>query len=162
MFIVNFPSRWLGSMALICLVALGLGLLAQYQLDMRPCAWCVLQRAIYLLLALGLGVAAQTHRFFQKTVLSLCLLLCISGVASALYQHQVAEKTFSCNLSVADKIISALHLEELLPSVFGVMATCADAAVSLLGVPFAFWSLGLFVLLGCASLRVLQATFLHP
>jgi protein dithiol:quinone oxidoreductase len=152
-------SRWLLFMALLCMTALGLGLVAQHQFDMRPCAWCVLQRGIYLLLACSLAVAAMAHRGPQKITVAFCLLLCLSGVVSALYQHQVAAQTLSCKLSVADKIISALALEELLPSVFGVMATCADAQVTVMGVPFALWSLGLFIALGCGCVGILRTRF---
>ena len=45
----------------------------------------------------------------------------------------------------ADRIMSASRLPGLLPDVFEARATCADAAVSLLGVPYAFWGLAHFV-----------------
>ena len=83
------------------------------------------------------------------------LLLCAGGVAAAIYQHVVASKLYSCNLTLADKILSATRLESLWPSVLGVTATCADAAVDVLGVPFEYWSLGLFSLLGLIALAVI-------
>jgi len=58
-------------------------------------------------------------------------------------------------LTLADKIISAMKLDTLLPSVFSATASCADAAVNLLGVPYAFWSLGLFAGLGLMGVRQL-------
>lgn len=38
---------------------------------------------------------------------------------------------------------------------FEVTGSCADAVVSVLGIPFDFWSLGLFMLVGALALRVL-------
>ena len=38
------------------------------------------------------------------------------------------------------------------PDWFEVQATCADAAASVLGVPFEFWSLALFAICGLALL----------
>jgi len=38
--------------------------------------------------------------------------------------------------------------------VFEPTASCADAAVNLLGVPYAFWSLGLFTVLCAACVQV--------
>jgi protein dithiol:quinone oxidoreductase len=39
-----------------------------------------------------------------------------------------------------------------------VTATCADAAVSVLGVPFEYWSLALFAIVAGVLLTVLRAT----
>ncbi|HWI10211.1 MAG TPA: disulfide bond formation protein B, partial [Burkholderiaceae bacterium] len=85
------------------------------------------------------------------------LLLALCGVAAALWQHFQAAASASCNLTLADKIVSGwLGLDSLLPDVFSARASCADAAVKLFGVPYDFWSLALFVLISIALLRVLR------
>ena len=61
----------------------------------------------------------------------------------------------SCNLTLADKIVTALKLDSLFPAVFLATANCADAAVNLFGIPYDFWSLGLFAALALATLRLL-------
>jgi disulfide bond formation protein DsbB len=43
--------------------------------------------------------------------------------------------------------MSTLQLDSLLPEVFAATASCADAKVNLLGLPYEFWSLGLFIVL---------------
>ena len=63
---------------------------------------------------------------------------------------------FRSNLTLADRILESLGLLELAPEVFMPMASCADAAVDLLGVPYAFWSLALFALVGLLGLAVLR------
>ena len=83
------------------------------------------------------------------------LLLALAGIASAAWQHFYAAPSGSCNLTLADKIINGIGLDAMLPDVFAPRATCADAAVSLFGVPYDFWSLGLFVLLALAALVTL-------
>ena len=67
--------------------------------------------------------------------------------------------TISTRISktLADRIISGLGLDAWQPEVFEVRASCAEAAVSLLGVPFELWSAALFVLLGAAAVRLAQA-----
>jgi len=87
----------------------------------------------------------------RRALAALATLFAASGVASALWQHFVAASSNSCNLTLADRILSALGLFDLAPSVFAPMASCADAAVNLLGVPYAFWSLALFVLCGAIT-----------
>ena len=77
-------------------------------------------------------------------------------MAAALWQHFVAAASQSCNLTLADRIISATTLNTLWPDVFEPRASGADAAVSLLGVPYEFWSLALFVLLGAAMINAMR------
>ena len=50
--------------------------------------------------------------------------------------------------------MSFFGLDSILPWLFQVYASCADAAVSMLGVPYAYWSLALFGALGLAAARV--------
>ena len=145
------------AMATACVLAVGAALVAQYGWDMRPCPWCVLQRAIYLLIAVAcVAAACLKSRRAQAVPLALALVLALSGMASALYQHLVAAAEFSCNLTLADKIVSGLRLDSWLPSVFSATASCAEAAVSVAGVPFAYWSLALFAALtvGCATVLI--------
>ena len=84
-------------------------------------------------------------------------LLALCGIAAALWQQFVAAKSASCNLTLADRIMTATRLDTLLPSVFEARASCADAAVDLLGVPYAIWAALAFALCGIALVRVLHA-----
>jgi disulfide bond formation protein DsbB len=129
------------------LVAVGIALVSQHVYGMQPCPWCVLQRLIFVAIALGCAIGL----FAVRLGAALVLLLAASGVAAALWQHNVAAASDSCKLTLADKILSGLSLDSLLPEVFQARASCADAAVSLAGVPYEFWSLALFVLLGAAA-----------
>ena len=142
--------------ALACIAAVAAALISQHVFDMQPCPWCVLQRAIFLAIALAcvIGLAWRT-RFGRRVGAGLGLLLALSGVAAALWQHFQAAASASCNLTLADKIISRwLQLDSLAPDVFAPRASCADAAVNLLGVPYDLWSLALFCLIGAVLLRV--------
>jgi protein dithiol:quinone oxidoreductase len=136
----------------LSILAVAMALVSQHVFGMEPCPWCVLQRAIFLAIALACGVGAlwATHAG-RRTVASVVFLLSGCGVAAALWQHFVAAASSSCNLTLADKIVSSLMLDSLLPDVFSPRASCADAAVDLLGLPYEFWSLGLFILIGAAA-----------
>lgn len=140
------------AMALACVLAVGFAVFAQQVWDMRPCPWCVLQRLIFLVVALLCIVCAFIPWRRARLTLSVAILMfASSGILAAVYQHEVAAKQFSCNLTFADTVVTALHLEALWPAMFKVTATCAEAAVSLLGVPFEYWSLGLFALLALGA-----------
>jgi len=91
-----------------------------------------------------------------RVVGTLGLLLAGIGLAAALWQHLVAAQSASCNLTLADRIVNATGLNALIPSVFEARASCADAAVSLLGVPYALWAGSLFVLFGALTIVALR------
>ena len=148
----------LGAIAVLCIVAVAVALISQHAFDLQPCPWCVLQRVIFVAIALvcliGAAIPARAGRVGAGL---LAALLALSGIAAALWQHFKAAASASCNLTLADKIISGLQLDSLLPDVFAPRASCADAAVNLFGIPYDFWSLALFVLCGIAALSVLRA-----
>ncbi len=142
--------------ALVCLGAVGIALVSQHVYDMQPCPWCALQRLIFAAIALValLGLAWRSAAG-RRTVALLMLLLCGTGIAAALWQHFVAAASSSCNLTLADKVLSATMLDTLLPEVFQPRASCADAAVDLLGVPYEFWSLALYAAIESAVVWML-------
>ena len=154
----NSSTRaWLVAMALLCIAAVGAALVSQHAFDMKPCPWCVLQRLIFLCVAVAALLAAFGPPRGPRWVLSgLALLLALAGVATALYQHFVAAKSQSCALTLADKIVTALGLDPGLRSVFHPTASCADAAVDLAGLPYEFWSFALFVALALMALGVMR------
>jgi len=153
------PLAWssrqsLLAMAGLCIAAVAAALLGQYGFDMRPCPWCILQRLLFTLIAVLCIVAAWLRGGPRVALGGISVLLAACGIAAALYQNLVAAKSTSCNLTFADKIISGIGVDKLLPSVFQVTGSCAEAAVSIIGVPYEFWSLAVF---GVAGLLVLSA-----
>ncbi|HEY9105379.1 MAG TPA: disulfide bond formation protein B [Roseateles sp.] len=154
----RLPARALAGMAVASFAAVGAALVAQHQFGVKPCPWCVLQRAIFLLIgALSLlGWLVQAKRFARQTVLVVVLVLCAAGLTAAIFQHEVASQTATCAMGLADNIVTALNLEELWPSVFMITANCADAAKErLLGLPYEVWSGLLFTAFGALGLLVL-------
>lgn len=147
---------------LLSLAAVGLALVSQHVFGMEPCPWCVLQRLIFVGIALACGVGLiWSSKTGQRLACALALVMSSSGVAAAVWQHFVAAASNSCNLTLADKIISALKVDSLLPDVFSPRASCADAAVDLLGLPYEFWSFALFVLTGVMAVRAFWCAFKH-
>ncbi|MFO1340639.1 MAG: disulfide bond formation protein B [Burkholderiaceae bacterium] len=151
------PAPLLALVALASFGAVGLALVSQYHFDMLPCPWCTLQRLIFLVVGafalLGLVLPSSGMR---RVLAAGGVIFALAGMASAVWQHFVAAKSDSCNLTLADRILKSLGLFDLAPSVFAPQASCADAAVDLLGVPYAFWSLALFLLLGVACVQVIR------
>jgi disulfide bond formation protein DsbB len=144
------------AIAALCFGAVGAALITQHGFDMQPCPWCVLQRLIFIVIGcVALIGLAWRSSLGQRVMPLMLLMLCGAGIAAALWQHFVAAASNSCNLTLADRIVSGLRLDALLPDLFQATANCAEAAVDLAGVPYEFWSLGLFVLIEAACVGLL-------
>jgi len=155
------PRLLLTLISLVCAGSVGLALVAQHRYGMEPCPWCILQRILFVLLAI-LGLAAAALPGLPRRVLAgVALLGALGGMAAALWQHFVAAQSNSCALTLADRIIGATGLDTRWPEAFEVRASCADAAVSVLGVPFELWSLALFALTGVILLANVLASRRH-
>ena len=141
-----------------CLGALATALTSQHRFDMDPCPWCILQRVIFLAIVLAAILGLVWRRVAGRVVSAvLVLLLALSGMATALWQHFVAAKSSSCGLSFADRFMTATHLPTLLPSVFEPRASCADAAVNMMSIPYALWGFGGFVCIALVALVALAS-----
>ena len=155
------PARLFLAAAALSLGVVAAALVTQHVLGMLPCPWCVLQRLIFVVIAtlalIGAALSAVTRAPIARRVAAgLMLLGAVAGAAAALWQHFVASSSTSCNLTLADRVVSATGLDALLPDVFAAWASCADAAAKLLGLPYEVWSLTAFVVLGAVALRLLM------
>jgi disulfide bond formation protein DsbB len=147
------PRLSLTALGLVCGAAVGAALVGQHRFGMEPCPWCILQRMIFIALAvLSLVAAALPLPLLRRGLSALGVPLAACGIAAALWQHFVAAQSASCALTFADKVITFFGLDGRWPEVFEVRASCADAAVSVLGVPFEIWSLALFAIAGMVLL----------
>ena len=136
-------------------------LLAQHIFDMYPCAWCVLQRLILVIIAALalLGIIGFKVRWFRRLMFLLTMLASAAGVWAAWHQMTVAAKLFSCDQTLADRLISSSGFDASLPWLFGIYATCMDASVSVLGLDFAAWALILFAVLLLAALAGVWSSY---
>lgn len=154
---MNTPSRWFVAGALISTGALAIALVSQHVYDMQPCAWCVLQRLLFVVIAAAcvLGLLWRSHAG-RLSAATLVLLTSAAGVAAALWQYFVAAQTLTCVFTLADRVMAASRLDAWLPEVFQARASCMDAAVRLWGVPYEFYSLALYLLLGAGALLLMR------
>ncbi len=145
-----------GAAALVSVAAVAAALYTQYRLEMDPCAWCVLQRLIFLAIAVaalpGMLVGTRLASWFSGLLMTL---LALSGVAAALWQHFVAAESQSCAMTLADRVVRGLMLDEIAPAVFAASAPCSQKTL-LLGLPYEFYSLLLFAALAVFSVWVMR------
>lgn len=139
--------------AVFALAAVGAALVLQHVFDMRPCAWCAFQRLVYLLVAAFAlaGWASGAGTVARRSFAALAALTALGGLWAALHQQFVAAQSQSCAFTFADRVLLQLRLDETLPWLFAADASCSEANVPLLGVPFALWSVAAFALLAAGA-----------
>lgn len=151
------PKNVLTAIAFLSFGAVGAALFSQHVLGMLPCAWCIFQRLLFILIgALAVLGALTGSRPIMRFSLLLVILISIAGVAAAWHQMTVAAQSFSCDQTLADRIVVGSGLDGAMPWLFGIYATCMDAAVSILGLDFAAWSLLLYVVFAGACVLSLR------
>jgi protein dithiol:quinone oxidoreductase len=138
--------------------AVGFALFTQFYWDMQPCPWCILQRMVFLVI----GCIAIFGAFFslptQKLAAFCVAAFGFAGLGLALYQLLVASKQQSCSFSQAEKFVMWTKLDQLIPSVFQVTASCADAALAkLMGIPYELASGILFAALTVWALQIFRS-----
>ena len=148
-------SLWLASIAALGVAAVGAALVSQHRYGMQPCPWCVLQRAIFLAISIAALLGLLFSGALRRAAIIALVVLTGCGAASALWQHFVAASAASCDLTLADRIVGGMKLDQQWPDIFMATASCADAKVNLFGLPYEAWSLALFALMGAIGVRLL-------
>jgi disulfide bond formation protein DsbB len=155
---VKYELNLLRLISILSFSSVVIALVSQYVFEMLPCAWCVFQRLLYLLI----GLFALWLSFVKPTRVRMALgsasivAITIMGVISAWYQEKVAANTFSCAQTLADQIMKKSGLDSAAPWLFGIYASCMDARVKLFGIEYAWWSLAMFILIGITALVILK------
>lgn len=164
----GMQARLIWLCALASLGSVALALVLQHGFGMQPCAWCVLQRLLYLLVAAFCLVALTVRRAPAGAIPALLLadLSASLGLAAAAYHQFVAARPGFCGVTLADRLLMATSLHEHLPWLMNPTALCDEANQPLLGVPFAVWSIALFAVLlmgvGLALVSAVRALAAQP
>ena len=110
------PSRWLFAfVAVASFGAVAAALVSQHVYGMDPCPWCVLERLLFVAIGIFALLGLAWRRPAGSRVAgTFALLLAVAGFAAAMWQHFVAAKSASCNLTLADRIMTATQLDQLL------------------------------------------------
>src|SRR5690606_5680803 len=105
---------YLGLIALLALAGFGFALFSQHVLGMSPCAWCILQRMIALLIFIVAGsgwLLGKTRPAAMSVAAGVSTLLAFGGALAAWYQHTVAAQSFSCDQTFADVVVARSGLD---------------------------------------------------
>lgn len=116
----------------------------QEVLGAKPCPWCIFQRLIIISMMFTSLIGIMFNQHMRSKLKPVALLLtaitlsaeCILGMWSAYQQHLSIKNPGSCGISFANKFLLENDFEIISQTLFQVRGDCAEAAFSLMGVPF--------------------------
>ncbi len=135
------------AVAFICLAALGVALYLQHFKDMLPCPRCVIQRYIFLGIALAclLGLAFGKAKWGAY----LALVGVLGGIAAAgKHLYILAHPGLSCGIDPMETWLNKIATAQYLPFLFRADGLCEDATAPFFGLSIPQWSMACYVLLG--------------
>lgn len=134
------------------------GALMAQLLNLAACPLCIVQRMLYLLLALisGIGIAGAAHPVGRRIVALAMAAVAATGMFVAAYQvwiQRFARDTkCAADMPWWERLVD--WAGERVPLLFQANGLCSDDTWKFLGLSIAEWSLAIFCVLLILSLRV--------
>lgn len=142
-------ARWVfAGIGVSCVALLGGAYFMQYGPgQMQPCPLCILQRYMYMAIALvALTTAAiGPNRLFAMLVAVVLNVLATLGAGLALWQVTKGDTMTSCDTDLVGQIVYALPMRAWWPEFLAAYGGCADKIPPIFGISVPVWSMFWFV-----------------
>ena len=152
------PRRLLAFIALACIALLAFGLYLQHAVGLEPCPMCIVQRYLFILVALAAGIGAALPAAATRWVGGLMALLSFAGAGVAARQSWL--QWFPPEIATCGRdlfgMIESFPLKRVIPMVFRGSGDCSAVDWTFLGLSIANWSFLNFVLVGVIGLLLLR------
>lgn len=142
------------SIAAVSIALVGAALYLQHAKDMLPCPLCIIQRYLFLGIAIFALIGAFAGKI--KAFAGLALLCALGGLGVVgKHLYVIANPGFSCGIDPMETMLNKIPTATLLPSVFRADGLCEAAQDTVLGLAVPQWSAVWFVILTLALVWVL-------
>jgi disulfide bond formation protein DsbB len=140
--------------AAVSLLLVGAALYLQHARDMLPCPLCVIQRYLFLGVAVFSLIGAFANKI--KAFAALALLCALGGLGTvAKHLYVLAHPGFSCGIDPMETMLNKIPTATLLPWLFRADGLCEAAQDTVLGLNVPQWSAVWFVILAAGLVWVL-------
>ena len=138
-------ARWVfAAIGVSCVALLGGAYFMQYGPgQLQPCPLCILQRYVYMAIAVVALAAAAIgpNRLFAMLVTAVLNVLATLGAGLALWQVTKGDTMTSCATDLVGQIVYALPMRAWWPEFLAAYGGCADKVPPILGVSVPVWSM---------------------
>ena len=143
------PRTLLLSIAAACIALLAAAMVLQHVMNMLPCPLCVIQRYLFLAIAIATlgGVAARQQKWGAGTAL-----LCAVGGLGVAGRHLyiLAHPGLSCGIDPLETSLNKVFTAHFLPFMFKADGLCEAALAPFFGLSIPQWAFLWFALFGIA------------
>jgi disulfide bond formation protein DsbB len=140
--------------AAVSLALVGAALYLQHARDMLPCPLCVIQRYLFLGIAIFSLIGAFANKI--KALATLALLCALGGLGTVgKHLYVLAHPGFSCGIDPMETMLNKIPTATMLPWLFRADGLCEAAQDTVLGLNVPQWSAVWFVLLTAGLVSVL-------
>ena len=132
------------TMGAVCLALLGVAYYLQYGPDQQqPCPLCILQRYVYMAIALValLAAAFGSKRVAAMVAASVLGLFSAGGAALAIWQVTKGDSMTTCLSDPVGEFVYNLPMRAWWPEFLAAYGGCADKVPPIFGVSVPLWSL---------------------
>jgi len=142
------------AIAVVSLALVGAALYLQHAKDMLPCPLCVIQRYLFLGIALFSLIGAFANKI--KAGAGLALLCALGGLGVvAKHLYVLAHPGFSCGIDPYETMLNKIPTATWMPWLFRADGLCEAAQDTVFGLNVPQWSAAWFVILTLALIAAL-------
>ncbi len=157
--LLDQPRRLLALIAIGCASLLAFGLYLQHATGLEPCPMCIVQRYVFILIALAAAVgAAWRAPAAARRTGAVLLLLALLGAFVAARQSWLQwfpPEVYACGRDLYG-MIESFPLSRAIPMIFRGSGDCSAVDWTFLGLSIANWSFLNFVLVGALGALLLR------
>ncbi|GGX84103.1 disulfide bond formation protein B [Massilia dura] len=142
------------STAAVCLLLVAFALYLQHVKDMLPCPLCVIQRYLFLAVAIGCLIGAFGRKPKVGAAVGLAAAIGGLGVVGK-HLYVLANPGFSCGIDPMTTALNKIPTATYLPWLFEADGLCENATDAVLGLSVPQWSAVWFAILTATMIWVL-------
>lgn len=151
------PRRLLALIAAACIALLAFGLYLQHAVGLEPCPMCIVQRYLFILVALAAGIGAALPAATARWSGGLMALLSLTGAGVAARQSWLQwfpPEVTACGRDLFG-MIESFPLSRVIPMLFRGSGDCSAVDWTFLGLTIANWSFLNFLLVAALGAMLL-------
>lgn len=155
--ILDKPSRLLALISVSCIALLAFGLYLQHAIGLEPCPMCIVQRYLFILVALAAGIGAALPAAAARWMGGLMALLSFTGAGVAARQSWLQwfpPEVTTCGRDLFG-MIESFPLRRVIPMLFRGSGDCSAVDWTFLGLTIANWSFLNFLLVAALGAGLL-------
>ena len=152
--LLDQPRRLLALIAAACIALLAFGLYLQHAVGLEPCPMCIVQRYLFVLVALVAAIGAVLPAATARWSGALMALLSLTGAGVAARQSWLQwfpPEVATCGRDLFG-MIEAFPLKRVIPMLFRGSGDCSAVDWTFLGLTIANWSFLNFLLVAALGI----------